>query len=64
MSYNRFQVIWHNIYLAKPDGADDDGDDSDSSNKEEDTDDDDGSQPEDERWFVKAAPIINLVNET
>ena len=27
-------------------------------------DDDDGSQPQDERWFVKAAPIIDLVNET
>ena len=27
-------------------------------------DDDDGSQPPDERWFAKAAPIIDLVNET
>ena len=27
-------------------------------------DDDDGSQPQDERWFAKAAPIIDLVNKT
>ena len=64
MSYKHFQVIWQNIYLVKPDGADDDGDDSDSSDKGEDIDDDDGSQPQDKRWFVKAAPIIDLVNET
>ena len=51
-------------YLVKPDGADDDGDDSDSSDKGEDMDDDDGSQPQDERWFAKAAPNIDLVNET
>ena len=48
----------------KPDGADDDGDDSESSDEGEDMDDDDGSQPQDEMWFAKAAPIIDLVNET
>ena len=64
MSYKHFQVIWHNIYLVKPDGADDDGDDSDSSEEGEDMDNDDGSPPQDKRWFVKAAPIINLVNKT
>ena len=64
MSYKCFQVIWRNIYLVKPDGADDDGDDSDTSDEGEDMDNDDGSQPQDERWFAKAAPIIDLVNET
>ena len=64
MSYKCFQVIWCNIYLVKPDGADDGGDDSDSSDKGEDMDNDDGSQPQDERWFAKAAPIIDLVNKT
>ena len=64
MSYKQFQVIWHNIYLVKPDGADDDGDDSDTSDEGEDMDDDDGSQPQDERWFAKAAPLIDLVNKT
>ena len=46
------------------DGAENDGDNSDSSDEGEDMDDDDGSQPQDERWFAKAAPIIDLVNET
>ena len=64
MSYKHFQVIWRNIYLVKPDGDDNDGDDSDTSNKGEDTDNDDVSQTQDERWFAKAAPIIDLVNET
>ena len=47
----------------KPDGADDNEDDSDTSDEGEDMDDDDGSQPQDERWFAKAAPIIDLVNK-
>ena len=64
ISYNHFQVIWSNIYLVKPDGADNDGDNSDSSDEGEDMDDDDDSQPQDERWFAKAAPIIDLINET
>ena len=64
MSYKRFQVIWRNMYLVKPDEGDDDGDETDSDDEGEDTDDDDGSQPPDERWFAKAAPIIDLVNET
>ena len=64
ISYKRFQVIWCNIYLVKPDEGDDDGDKTDSDDEGEDTDDDDGSQPPDERWFAKAAPIIDLVNET
>ena len=64
MSYKCFQVIWHNIYLVKPDGAEDDGDKSDSTNEGEDMDNDDGSQPQDKRWFAKAAPIIDLVNKT
>ena len=58
MSYKHFQVIWHNIYLVKPDEGNDDGDKTDSD------DDDDSSEPPDERWFAKAAPIIDLVNET
>ena len=64
MSYKCFQVIWCTMYLVKPDGADDDGDDSETSDEGEDTDNDDGSQPQDERWFVKAAPNIDLVNKT
>ena len=64
MSYKRFQVIWRNIYLVRPDGADDDGDISDTSNKGEDMENDDVSEPQDKRWFVKAGPIIDLVNET
>ena len=64
MSYKHFQVIWHNIYLVKPDEGDDDGDETDSDDKGEDMEDDDSSQPPDERWFEKAAPIIDLVNET
>ena len=64
MSYKCFQVIWRNIYLVKPDEGDDDGDETDSDDEGEDMDDDDGSQPPDERWFAKAAPIIDLVNET
>ena len=64
MSYKRFQVIWRNIHMVKPDEGDDDGDETDSDDEGEDMDDDDGSQPPDERWFAKAAPIIDLVNET
>ena len=64
MSYKHFQVIWCYIYLVKTDGADDDGDNTDSSNKGEDMDDDDGLKPQDKKWFAKAAPIIDLVNET
>ena len=64
MSYKRFQVIWCNIYLVKPDEGNDDGDETDSDDEGEDMDNDDGSQPPDERWFAKAAPIINLVNKT
>ena len=54
MSFNCFQVIWHNIYLVKPDGGDNDGDESDTGDEGEDMDNDDGSQPQDERWFAFA----------
>ena len=64
MSYKCFQVIWRNIYLVKPDQGDDDGDKTDSDDEGEDMEDDDSSEPPDERWFAKAAPIIDLVNET
>ena len=64
MSYKRFQVIWRNIYLVKPGQGDDDGDETDSNDEGEDTEDDDISESVDERWFAKAAPIIDLVNET
>ena len=64
MSYKRYQVIWRNINLVKPDEGDDDGDKTDRDDEGEDTEDDDSSQPPDERWFAKAAPIIDLVNET
>ena len=64
MSYKHFQVIWCNIYLVMPDEGDDDGDETDSDDKREDMDDDDGSQPPDERWFAKATPLIDLVDET
>ena len=50
--------------LVRPDGADDDGDDSDTRDEGEDMDNDDVSEPQDERWFAKATPIIDLVNET
>ena len=43
MSYKCFQVIWHNIYLVKPDEGDDGGDETDSDDEGEDMDDDDGS---------------------
>ena len=64
MSYKRFQVIWYNICLVKPDEVDDDGGETDSDDKGEDMEDDNYSQPPDKRWFAKAAPIIDLVNET
>ena len=64
MSYKRFQVIWRSIYLVKPDEGNDDGDETDSDDEGEGMDDDDGSQPPDERWLAKAAPIMDLVNET
>ena len=64
MSFKRFQVTWCNIYLLKPDGGDNDGDEPDRSDEGEDMENDDGSQPQPERWFAKAAAIINLVNET
>ena len=64
MSYKCFQVIWRNIYLVKLGEGDDDGDKTDSDDEGEDMEDDDSSQPPDERWFAKAAPIIDLVNET
>ena len=60
MSYKRFQVIWRNIYLVKPDEGNDDGDETDSDNKGEDMEDDDSSQSSGREVVCKSSPYYRF----